>query len=256
MFSEPVSNHTFVLRSVPLSEPGQEPMRISLTCQPGCRLSETFDGQGNKVFLGSIENKHTFFSFCSTGEVLVDSSQRSSFGAAAYYRYPTQLTTLTGTLKDYFEANKVEGAPIALAEYWLTKIGAALGGILLNAEQKKIAVTVDCPETVTAAHEAWELGAGVCQDFAHILLAFLRAQNVICRYVAGLTTGEGASHAWVEVFDGETWIGVDPTHQRFCDDNYVKISQGPDFSFCALERGVFMGAADQSMSAKCKLGGI
>ena len=107
--------------------------------------------------------------------------------------------------------------------------------------------------TVTAAHEAWELGAGVCQDFAHILLAFLRAQNVICRYVAGLTTGEGASHAWVEVFDGETWIGVDPTHQRFCDDNYVKISQGPDFSFCALERGVFMGAADQSMSAKCKL---
>lgn len=82
--------------------------------------------------------------------------------------------------------------------------------------------------------------AGVCQDFAHILLAFLRAQNVICRYVAGLTTGEGASHAWVEVFDGETWIGVDPTHQRFCDDNYVKISQGPDFSFCALERGVFM----------------
>ena len=68
-----------------------------------------------------------------------------------------------------------------------------------------------------------------------------------------LTTGEGASHAWVEVFDGETWIGVDPTHQRFCDDNYVKISQGPDFSFCALERGVFMGAADQSMSAKCKL---
>ena len=123
LFSEPVSNHTFVLRSVPLSEPGQEPMRISLTCQPGCRLSETFDGQGNKVFLGSIENKHTFFSFCSTGEVLVDSSQRSSFGAAAYYRYPTQLTTLTGTLKDYFEANKVEGAPIALAEYWLTKIG-------------------------------------------------------------------------------------------------------------------------------------
>ena len=232
LFSEPV---------VPLSEPGQEPMRISLTCQPGCRLSETFDGQGNKVFLGSIENKHTFFSFCSTGEVLVDSSQRSSFGAAAYYRYPTQLTTLTGTLKDYFEANKVEGAPIALAEYWLTKIGTDFR------YQKGVTTTV------TAAHEAWELGAGVCQDFAHILLAFLRAQNVICRYVAGLTTGEGASHAWVEVFDGETWIGVDPTHQRFCDDNYVKISQGPDFSFCALERGVFMGAADQSMSAKCKL---
>ena len=150
LFSEPVSNHTFVLRSVPLSEPGQEPMRISLTCQPGCRLSETFDGQGNKVFLGSIENKHTFFSFCSTGEVLVDSSQRSSFGAAAYYRYPTQLTTLTGTLKDYFEANKVEGAPIALAEYWLTKIGTDFR------YQKGVTTTV------TAAHEAWELGAGVC----------------------------------------------------------------------------------------------
>ena len=58
LFSEPVSNHTFVLRSVPLSELGQEPMRISLTCQPGCRLSETFDGQGNKVFLGRL---HDFY---------------------------------------------------------------------------------------------------------------------------------------------------------------------------------------------------
>lgn len=75
---------------------------------------------------------------------MVDSSQRSSFGAAAYYRYPTQLTTLTGTLKDYFEANKVEGAPIALAEYWLTKIGTDFR------YQKGVTTTV------TAAHEAWE----------------------------------------------------------------------------------------------------
>lgn len=96
-----------------------------------------------------------------------------------------------------FEANKVEGAPIALAEYWLTKIGTDFR------YQKGVTTTV------TAAHEAWELGAGVCQDFAHILLAFLRAQNVICRYVAGLTTGEGASHAWVEVLTvkhGSEWI--------------------------------------------------
>ena len=97
---------------------------------------------------------------------MVDSSQRSSFGAAAYYRYPTQLTTLTGTLKDYFEANKVEGAPIALAEYWLTKIGTDFR------YQKGVTTTV------TAAHEAWELGAGVCQDFAHILLAFLRTRTL------------------------------------------------------------------------------
>ena len=120
LFSEPVSNHTFVLRSVPLSEPGQEPMRISLTCQPGCRLSETFDGQGNKVFLGSIENKHSFFSFCSTGEVLVNSSQRSGFGAAAYYRYPTQLTTLTGTLN--LKRIKLKARPSLLLNTGLQKL--------------------------------------------------------------------------------------------------------------------------------------
>lgn len=171
----------------------------------------------------------------------MDASRRSGIGAAAYYRYPTPLTKLTDSLKEYFEANKVEGDPIALAEYWLSKLGEDFR------YQKGVTTTV------TAAHDAWKLGAGVCQDFAHILLAFLRAQNVICRYVAGLTIGEGASHAWVEVFDGKVWIGVDPTHQRFCDDNYVKISQGLDFSFCALERGVFMGNADQGISAKCKL---
>ena len=104
LFSEPVSNHTFCASLCPALGAGTGADAHLFNLSAGLpAVRKPFDGQGNKVFLGSIENKHTFFSFCSTGEVLVDSSQRSSFGAAAYYRYPTQLTTLTGTLKDYLK---------------------------------------------------------------------------------------------------------------------------------------------------------
>lgn len=241
VLSEPVIDHTFVLRAVPLSEPVQEPMRVSLISRPGCRLAESTDGLGNKVFLGNIEGKHSFFSFCSTGEVVVDASQVNNRGAAPYLRYPTPLTELSGSLGKYYLTNRIDASPLELTEYWMEKLSS-------DFRYLKGKTT-----TRTTAAEAWELGCGVCQDFAHVLLALLRGDGLICRYVAGLTVGEGESHAWVEVFDGKSWVAVDPTHADFCDDNYVKISQGPDFTYCALERGVFRGSAIQNMQAKCSL---
>lgn len=241
MLSEPVSKHTFLLRAAPLAEPGQEPMRVSLTCKPGCRLAEGIDAQGNFVYQGNIEERHSFFSVCSTGEVAVNVSAALPSECPPYYRFATPLTELKGELANYYKEHRVSLSPLECAEYWMGKLKS-------DFHYEKGATT-----TRTSAAEAWELGSGVCQDFAHLLLTFLRADGVPCRYVAGLMVGEGASHAWVEVFNGKFWIGADPTHKRFCDENYVKISRGPDFSYCALERGIFMGTAAQSMYSRCSL---
>lgn len=241
MLSEPVTHHTFLLRATPLAEPGQEPMRVSLTCKPGCRLAEGIDAQGNFVYQGNIEEKHTFFSFCSTGEVAVNARLQNLSECPPYYRFATPLTELKGELAEYFFANRLAAGALECAEHWMTKLKT-------DFHYEKGVTT-----TETSASEAWNLGSGVCQDFAHLLLTLLRAQGFGCRYVAGLMVGEGASHAWVEVFDGKGWVGVDPTHSRFCNENYVKISRGPDFSYCALERGVFLGTAEQTMHSRCSL---
>lgn len=240
-FSEPVTEHTFVLRALPVSDVTQEITRASLTCQPNARLSNGTDSQGNNISLGYIAEKHSTFSFCSTGEVQLNPQLRSREGAYPYYRYPTALTRLSGGLEDYYLTNQISGTPTEKAYHWMDLLSRDLR------YEKGVTTT----ETNAAA--CWEIGAGVCQDFTHVMLSLLRADGIVCRYVAGLLKGEGATHAWAEYFDGECWIPIDPTHNRVCGNEYMKISHGLDFSCCALERGIFHGGAHQSMFPKCAL---
>jgi transglutaminase-like putative cysteine protease len=88
----------------------------------------------------------------------------------------------------------------------------------------------------TSASEAFALGAGVCQDFAHIMLALCREAGLPARYVSGHLLGEGATHAWVEVFlpdperPGRTVsVPFDPTHGKIAGFNYVTVAVGRDF---------------------------
>ena len=97
----------------------------------------------------------------------------------------------------------------------------------------------------TTAEEAMKLKKGVCQDYAHILIACLRQLGIPARYVCGLLLGEGATHAWVEVYDGEAWCGLDPTNRQIIEYGYLKIAHGRDAADCPVNRGVFRGVAQQ-----------
>ena len=96
-----------------------------------------------------------------------------------------------------------------------------------------------------SAEEAAALSMGVCQDYAHILLALLRHEHIPCRYVVGMMMGEGASHAWIEVSDGEKWIALDPTNNCPVDDRYINISHGRDAKDCTINQGFFYGLPEQ-----------
>lgn len=240
-FEEPVRNHTFLLRASPLVVPSQEPMRMSLSCSPACGLSSYKDAFGNLVHQGYLEKGHDAFAFCSTGEVLIDVSKKDCTEPPPYYLRDTPLTRLDGPLRDYFSEFKTSGTPDRITDYWVTRISCDFR------YQKGVTTTS------TTASQAWEIGEGVCQDYSHILLSVLRAQGIPCRYIAGLLQGEGASHAWVEYFNEEYWVGVDPTHNTICTDRYMKISQGIDFSSCSLEKGVFLGGGAQAILTKSVL---
>ena len=102
----------------------------------------------------------------------------------------------------------------------------------------------------TTAAEALALGSGVCQDYAHVMLALSRACGLPSRYVSGHLLGEGGSHAWVEVVlptnDG-TGDGIastfDPTHASRGGLNYVTIAVGSDYSDVAPTSGTYLSAA-------------
>jgi transglutaminase-like putative cysteine protease len=106
--------------------------------------------------------------------------------------------------------------------------------------------------------------AGVCQDFAHLLIAVLRQRGIPARYVSGYLVprqsldarssmeniiGGQASHAWVQAHIPETgWIGLDPTVGHFVDAQHIVIARGRDYGDVPPVRGVYKGHAGQSLS--------
>jgi len=101
-------------------------------------------------------------------------------------------------------------------------------------------------------------GRGVCQDFAHIMIAICRAWDIPARYVSGYVhsrRGNGDrsdpdhSHAWVEVFlPGLRWIGFDPTNNTHAGERHIAVGIGRDYSDTPPSRGVFKGAAEGRLS--------
>jgi transglutaminase-like putative cysteine protease len=123
--------------------------------------------------------------------------------------------------------------------------------------KRRLAYNKEATSVTTTVDESIALGAGVCQDFAHVLIALCRFFAIPARYVSGyLYTGqEGAvlgaeaSHAWVEIYLGpHGWVGYDPTNACLIDDRFAKIAVGRDYRDVSPIRGVYKGASRSTMS--------
>lgn len=107
----------------------------------------------------------------------------------------------------------------------------------------------------TTLDEIWKLKAGVCQDFAHILLVMLRLINIPARYVSGYVCprnshlrGEGATHAWVEAFiPFYGWLGFDPTNNCVVNDLHVRLAVGKNFTDCSPVKGTYRGMSAHTL---------
>lgn len=108
----------------------------------------------------------------------------------------------------------------------------------------------------TTAAEALELGAGVCQDYAHVMLAVCRACGLPSRYVSGHMLGQGGTHAWVEVVlptDDGTGDAIahafDPTHAGRGGLGYVTVAIGGDYSDVPPTSGTYLSGARGRLTA-------
>lgn len=112
--------------------------------------------------------------------------------------------------------------------------------------------------THTPAGEAFRLGQGVCQDFAHVMIAALRGIGLPAAYVSGLIRtippkgqerleGADAMHAWVDVWCGEAagWIGFDPTNAIVVGNDHVLVAIGRDYGDVAPVDGVIVASTKE-----------
>jgi transglutaminase-like putative cysteine protease len=116
-------------------------------------------------------------------------------------------------------------------------------------------------EVATPTEKAFDLKAGVCQDFAHIQIACLRSIGMPARYVSGYLrtvpregekrlVGIDESHAWVSVYMGQElgWVDYDPTNACRCDVSHIPVCIGRDYNEVSPMRGVVLGGGQPTLS--------
>jgi len=131
------------------------------------------------------------------------------------------------------------------------KVAMALASYVYNTFEYKQGIT----SVETSIDEVWQLKAGVCQDFAHMLLLMLRMTGIPARYVSGYICpknhdlrGEGATHAWVDAYiPYYGWLGLDPTNNCIVSDRHVRLAVGRSFSDCTPVKGTYKGSAEHTL---------
>ncbi|HSC75240.1 MAG TPA: transglutaminase family protein [Pseudomonadales bacterium] len=117
-------------------------------------------------------------------------------------------------------------------------------------------------EVTTPLLEVLEHKRGVCQDFAHLMIACLRSRGLAARYISGylLTkpppgqqrlVGADASHAWVSVFCPQNgWVDFDPTNNMLPGNEHITLAWGRDFSDVSPLRGVMLGGGSHTLAVE------
>jgi transglutaminase-like putative cysteine protease len=265
-FSGSVTEHNFLLRCIPADAPEQSILSYTLTVYPDGAASLGRDSFGNVVRAGRVVEAHDSFRYTLQGMAYRDDSLRVPEEAAPFYRYASPLTQVTPELEAFYESVVKDadcGVMQAQSQDGGQVQGASGGFSAMNALEKArilcgkvyehFTYTPGETNVMTTAGEAFADGKGVCQDYAHVLITLCRMAGMPARYVSGLFVGEGASHAWTEVWMDGLWYGIDPTHNCPADEKYLKLCIGRDYSDCPLERGVFSGWAEQTQKVFTKV---
>ena len=171
---------------------------------------------------------------------------------ACRFRMESSYVRIKQTFSDYAADCFVQDRPLLLA-----------AEDLMHKIHRDFSYAPGATNISTKVSEAFAARRGVCQDFAHIMLACLRSRGLAARYVSGyLRTaaqpgsdaallGADASHAWVSVFcPPYGWIDFDPTNDVRVGTDHIVIAWGRDFGDVSPLRGVIVGGGQHRLSVR------
>lgn len=124
---------------------------------------------------------------------------------------------------------------------------------LMQALRDRMQYIKGATQVDTTAAEAFRLGQGVCQDHTHIFIACCRSLGLPARYVSGyLFTPDGSlmqTHAWVDVWQTDHWLGLDISNGTWVNDMHVRLATGLDYRSASPVTGSRMGGGTEGMSS-------
>ena len=241
-YSAPIRHHDFSLMFLPSDSKRQQIIDLKTEISDCPKYCVTTDHFGNGKAYGHIEEAHQTFDIIVSGNVRTGLDIYEEYTddpfAVSLYKVQTELTAPGTALKAYHKtlALDQQNGVYDKALY------------IMHALHDTYSYMQGLTEAHESAEDAFALGKGVCQDYAHIMISLLRAEHIPARYVVGMMLGEGSSHAWVDALCNGYWYGFDPTNNKLVDDDYIRVSCGRDSDDCAVIRGVFYGIAEQKQT--------
>ncbi|MEV4226423.1 transglutaminase family protein [Streptomyces bobili] len=247
-----VSSHNEV-RMTPLTLPGQTTLDSRVTISPTAATWSYWDYWGTQVTAFELMDPHADLTI--TASSLVETTPPDELPAALHWPDLTARTA-NSRLLEFAHPTPRTAVPPKL----LKKARKAAAGLDPHGTATAVSAVVADRVTYlpgvttvnTSAAEAWEQGAGVCQDIAHLTLGLLRGLGLPTRYVSGYLHPEreaelhrpvaGQSHAWVEYWAGD-WYGYDPTNRTRADESHVVVGRGRDYDDVTPHKGIYRGVA-------------
>ena len=260
-YSEPVKDSANQIILTPPSNEFQKIVDHSILIEPNAPIDFYQDYFNNQIGVFTIIPAHQQLKISVLAEVVTSKIPEPELTDS----FENQWKALTQLNKEYwvldylnkthhsYEADfKKLGKELIQENMGLVEVVKAFMHYIYNNFKYEKGVT----NIETSVDEIWELKSGVCQDFAHLLLAFLRNLGFPSRYVSGYICpasnelrGEGATHAWVEAYiPGYGWLGIDPTNNCLVSDRHIKIAVGRNFDDCTPVKGTYKGAREHTLN--------
>ncbi len=234
-FDTAVVRQHFKLRCLPGEQPFQHIIQENLYMFPSVSLKHDIDTFGNRIQYGHTLEPHDMFVYTASGTVEQTLYRIPCETVAPVYRLPSRLTTPSPELIAFAKGMTFDP----------TEDVGQKAEKLADAVYQHMTYMPGSTNNNTTAAQAFAKAEGVCQDYTHIFLALCKLHGIPARYVDGFMTGIGYTHAWAEVYDGEAWIGIDPTNNNRITLGYIKIAHGRDAADCPVNRGIIIGHANQ-----------
>lgn len=239
-YSAPVTGHQLALRCVPMTDAVQHLETCTVTIEPAPLPQPLRDGFGNTVYWYSALETHTALRYAAVGVAAVDKSRADEAFPNPAFRCHGLRTKPGRTLLQVSSAMPKAGTYEAAEA-------------LCHAVHSLLQYTPGVTDNTTTAEAALRGGIGVCQDYAQVFVALARLAGWSARYCMGLSVGEGATHAWAEIYYKGHWHGFDPTRDCAADERYLRFGVGRDSADCPVEQGIFFGSAAQSQSIRMRV---
>jgi len=268
-YATPVSESVMETRMHPRSEAGQRCLTFHLAVSPRCRAFSYRDYLGNNIHHFDIPGQHSHLVIVA--ESLLEIQPAAELPAALT---PESWVELDHQVQqgDYWEmlfASEFAQPTPALMELAqtfdvrrrddpLTLLREINDRVYDWFDYVPKSTKVDSP-----IDEALHSRRGVCQDFAHIMIALVRNLRIPCRYVSGYLhrrtqdhnrSADDATHAWIEAFLPPLgWVGFDPTNRLLAGERHIRTAIGRDYADVPPTKGIFRGRTASELSVAVRV---